>query len=44
MSLILPHLSLGGSTDVGGLTYLSTLQQLHNRKATLLQIKPETDE
>lgn len=44
MSLILPHLSLGGSTVVGGLTYLSTLQQLHNRKATLLQIKPETDE
>lgn len=44
MSLRLPHLSLGGSTVVGGLTYLSTLQQLHNRKATLLQIKPETDE
>lgn len=29
MSLRLPHLSLGGSTVVGGLTYLSTLQQLH---------------
>lgn len=42
MPLILRHLSLGGSTVAGRLTYL---QQLHNdEKTTLLSIKTETDE
>lgn len=31
-----PHLSLGGSTAVGRLTHLSTLQQLHNDEKTIL--------
>lgn len=45
MTLILLHLSLGGSTVAGRLTYRSTLQQLHNdEKTTLLSIKTETDE
>lgn len=45
MPLILLPLSLGGSTVAGRLTFLSTLQQLHNNeKATLLSVKTEADE
>lgn len=45
MPLMLLHLSLGGSTAVGRLTHLITLQQLQNDEKTIpLSIKTETDE